>query len=135
MSTPCRRWARCRANYFPSNPETAIKEIARHLSGADHPNLMVMVHGFNNPQPAVLDLYARAAIAIHNDNEISKDEGLVCVGYRWPSEKMGTPWRSCAIRPGRVADLDILARRHIHLDRHRGRSRRRSRREKPATDL
>ncbi|MFZ0425651.1 MAG: hypothetical protein WAL80_22470 [Xanthobacteraceae bacterium] len=81
---------------FPIEPETAIKEIARHLSGADHPNLMVMVHGFNNPQPAVLDLYRRAAIAIHNDNEISKDEGLVCVGYRWPSEKMGTPWRSCA---------------------------------------
>ena len=72
-------------------PEQAIKEIARHLSGAEVPNLVVMVHGFNNPQPAVLDLYARAAAAIHADTEIAKDKGLVCVGYRWPSEKMGTP--------------------------------------------
>jgi pimeloyl-ACP methyl ester carboxylesterase len=80
---------------FPIEPEVAIKEIATHLSGADAPNLVVMVHGFNNPQPAVLDLYARAAAAISEDGEITKRKDLVCVGYRWPSEKMGTPFPSC----------------------------------------
>ncbi len=85
----------------PSNlclikPEVAITEIAAHLSQAPDPNLVVMVHGFNNPQSVVLKLYSRIAGAIHADSAIIKDRGLVCVGYRWPSEKMGTPWPSCA---------------------------------------
>ena len=77
-------------------PELAVAEIAAHLSRAPDPNLVVMVHGFNNPQSAVLKLYSRIAAAIHADGAISKDRGLVCVGYRWPSEKMGAPWPSCA---------------------------------------
>ena len=99
--------------FLIERPREAIKEIARHLSGADDPNLVVMVHGFNNPQPAVLDLYRRAAIAIHDDNEIAKDKGLVCVGYRWPSEKMGTPMAKLSSALAVVADVDILVRRHI----------------------
>ena len=40
---------------------------------------------------------ATAAAAIKRDPQITKDKGLVCVGYRWPSEKMGHPlpsWRA-----------------------------------------
>ena len=75
-------------------PDTAVAEIASHLSEAEEPNLVVMVHGFNNPQSAVLDTYAQASRVIEADPAISGKKGLVCVGYRWPSEKMGAPWRS-----------------------------------------
>jgi len=74
--------------------DNAVKEIAAHLAGGSSPNLVVMVHGFNNPEPAVLQMYAQAAIAIDHDCKIPGDKGLVCVGYRWPSEKMGQPRRS-----------------------------------------
>ena len=73
--------------------EKAIDEIAAHLAAADHPNLVVMVHGFNNPEPAVLKGYAAASHAIENDPAIANRSGLVCIGYRWPSEKMGQPYR------------------------------------------
>jgi hypothetical protein len=75
------------------DPDKAIEDIASHLSGAAHPNLVVMVHGFNNPQKDVLAAYADASHAIENDPAICNHAGLVCVGYRWPSEKMGQPWR------------------------------------------
>jgi len=71
----------------------AIKDIADYLSRADKPNLVVMVHGYNNPQQAVLELYARASATIEGDSKISNRQGLVCVGYRWPSEHILQPWR------------------------------------------
>jgi hypothetical protein len=72
-------------------PDDAIGRIAQHLVGASHPNLVVMVHGFNNPQVAVLRLYAAASQAVEQDSAIKSGTGLVCVGYRWPSEMMGQP--------------------------------------------
>jgi hypothetical protein len=73
--------------------DEAVKEIAQKLASGANPNLVVMVHGFNNPYPAVLQTYTAAALAIDGDDKIRADDGLVCVGYRWPSEKMGTLWR------------------------------------------
>lgn len=75
------------------NSDDAVKQIAQKLKDGKHPNLVVMVHGFNNPYQAVLDTYTAAALAINGDDKIRVDDGLVCVGYRWPSEKMGTPRR------------------------------------------
>jgi len=40
------------------DPQQAIDQIATHLAKAREPNLVVMVHGFNNPRPAVLGAYA-----------------------------------------------------------------------------
>ena len=71
----------------------AVRDIAKILAKGPHPNLVVMVHGFNNPYPVALEMYRTAAIAIHRDDKIKGGEGLVCVGYRWPSESMGMPWR------------------------------------------
>jgi esterase/lipase superfamily enzyme len=76
------------------DPDEALQRIARALASAPNPNLVVMVHGFNNPQPAVLRTYADAAKAIVEDDDIRSRSGLVCVGYRWPSESMGMPWRA-----------------------------------------
>jgi pimeloyl-ACP methyl ester carboxylesterase len=73
--------------------DEAVRQIAAALAAASHPNLVVMVHGFNNPEPDVLRTYRAAALAILGDSAIKGREGLVCVGYRWPSEKMGQPWR------------------------------------------
>jgi hypothetical protein len=80
----------------PIDPDKAVENIAHHLSGASDANLVVMVHGFNNPEHDVLKWYAAASDAIENDPEICKCPGLVCVGYRWPSEKMGQPSRGTA---------------------------------------
>jgi hypothetical protein len=77
----------------PINSDDAITEIAKALAQGRDPNLVVMVHGFNNPEPAVLKTYTAAAFAIEGDDAIKNRQGLVCVGYRWPSEKMGQPRR------------------------------------------
>jgi pimeloyl-ACP methyl ester carboxylesterase len=75
----------------PIDPDLAITRIAAELVNGPDPNLVVMVHGFNNPEPDVLRMYTAAARAIEADAEIRNRKGLVCVGYRWPSEKMGQP--------------------------------------------
>jgi hypothetical protein len=82
------------AGLTPIDPDRAVEDIAGHLSGAAQPNLVVMIHGFNNPQKAVLTAYTEASRAIERDPAIWNRAGLVCVGYRWPSEKMGEPWRA-----------------------------------------
>ena len=74
------------------NSDDAVRQIAADLAKGKHPNLVVMVHGFNNPKPDVLKTYTAAAIAVNRDQAIRSREGLVCLGYRWPSEKMGQPW-------------------------------------------
>jgi pimeloyl-ACP methyl ester carboxylesterase len=74
---------------YIEHADDAVKEIAQILAKGANPNLVVMVHGFNNPEPAVLQMYADAALAVNGDDAIRGD-GLVCVGYRWPSEKMFT---------------------------------------------
>jgi len=83
----------------PIDSDLAVKQIAQALAEGENPNLVVMVHGFNNPEPAVLRTYTAAAMAIQRDDAIRTRQGLVCVGYRWPSEKMGEPihgtWIPC----------------------------------------
>jgi esterase/lipase superfamily enzyme len=83
--------------------DDAVTAIAEVLASGTDPNLVVMVHGFNNPEPDVLRMYTGAAKAVNEDGAISQRNGLVCVGYRWPSEKMGTPfwasWRALPTLP------------------------------------
>ena len=69
------------------DPDKAIAQIADALAEKRSANLVVMVHGFNNPRPNVLEMYARAAAAINGDPAL-RNAGAVCVGYRWPSERM-----------------------------------------------
>jgi pimeloyl-ACP methyl ester carboxylesterase len=75
----------------PIDSDLAVRQIAAELAKGEHPNLVVMVHGFNNPEAAVFRMYTGAAETIAADTAISGRQGLVCVGYRWPSEKMGQP--------------------------------------------
>jgi hypothetical protein len=81
-----------RQDLSPLNPDEAIDRMAEHLAQAGQPEVVVIVHGFNNPQKAVLRSYARAFEVAANDGSISARRGLVCLGYRWPSEKMWQPF-------------------------------------------
>jgi hypothetical protein len=46
------------------DPDEAVRQIAERLANAEAPNLVVMVHGFNNPEAAALRFYNAAAEAI-----------------------------------------------------------------------
>ena len=101
------------ANLTPfRDSNDAVKEIAQILASGTNPNLVIMVHGFNNPERNVLEMYAAAATAVDGDPVISARRGLVCVGYRWPSESMGAPigssWRAMAALPRRVFLLGLV---------------------------
>ena len=61
--------------------------------GQDAPKLVITVHGFNSPRDAVLKTYAQSFQSVNGDQAMH-NRGVVCVGYRWPSESMGTPWSS-----------------------------------------
>src|SRR5262245_2054610 len=80
-----------RQDLSPLDPDEAIDKMAEHLAQAEQPEVVVIVHGFNNPQGAVLWRYAHAFEVAANDKPISASDGLVCLGYRWPSEKIGQP--------------------------------------------
>ncbi len=75
----------------PIDSDLAVRQIAAELANGGRPNLVVMVHGFNNPEADVFRMYTAAAETIAANSAISGRQGLVCVGYRWPSEKMGQP--------------------------------------------
>ncbi|WP_162009734.1 alpha/beta hydrolase [Methylocystis heyeri] len=73
--------------------DESVAEIARKLLSDPDPgaetNLVVMVHGFNNSRDEALDFFGAALKAVEEDDEIMKSgRKIVCVGYRWPSEKM-----------------------------------------------
>ena len=75
------------------DPRQAIERIAQTLARQEAPKLVITVHGFNSPRDAVLNTYAQSFQTVNGDKALH-DRGVVCVGYRWPSERMGTPWRS-----------------------------------------
>jgi pimeloyl-ACP methyl ester carboxylesterase len=75
------------------DPRQAIERIAQTLARQEAPKLVITVHGFNSPRDAVLKTYAQSFQSVNGDKAL-RDRGVVCVGYRWPSERMGTPWRS-----------------------------------------
>jgi len=77
--------------------DQAVEEIAEFLTPALDPqadaNLVVMVHGFNTPRDRALEFYAKALDALVSDqNSLFGDPArrTVCVGYRWPSERIGS---------------------------------------------
>jgi hypothetical protein len=92
----------------PIDADKAIDEIARHLSEAETPNLVIMVHGFNNPEADVLAGYAAASRAVERDPQLSGQRGLVCVGYRWPSEALFQPKGTYAALPAALRGVLLV---------------------------
>jgi hypothetical protein len=83
------------------DPDEAVKEIAATLTTENDPqvdaNLVIMVHGFNTPRDRALEFYGKALDALMRDQNSLFGDPLrrtVCVGYRWPSEPIGSVWPS-----------------------------------------
>ncbi|MGQ0444860.1 MAG: hypothetical protein ACT4O2_06990 [Beijerinckiaceae bacterium] len=70
-----------------------IDNIVEMLAQQENPKLAITVHGFNTPRKKALEIYAKSFQAVNQDDAI-QGSGAVCVGYRWPSERMLTPWIS-----------------------------------------
>ena len=73
--------------------DAAVDHIAERLVQEAYPKLVITVHGFNSPRPTVLKSFTRSFLAVNDDAAIH-DHGVVCMGYRWPSEHMFWPWKS-----------------------------------------
>ena len=69
-----------------------LNRIADVLTQASSPNLVISVHGFNSPRTAAVRRFAKQFTSVKDDPAISSD--TVCVGFRWPSEAMGAPWKT-----------------------------------------
>ena len=67
-----------------------IDEIASALCNSKNPNLLISVHGFNNPRDVILPGFWKSFECVNNDKYISNQD-IVCIGYRWPSEKILSP--------------------------------------------
>jgi hypothetical protein len=97
------------------DPDEAVKDIAEVLTPEHEPevdaNLVVMVHGFNTPRDRALEFFGKALEALERDKvELFGDAArrTVCVGYRWPSERIGSVlWSSLSAMP--AFPLIILA--------------------------
>jgi hypothetical protein len=91
----------------PVDPDLAVRDIAETLTPENDlevdANLVVMVHGFNTPRDAALKFYAKALAALESDKDELFGEAArrtVCVGYRWPSEEIGSVvWSSLSAAP------------------------------------
>ena len=61
------------------DPDRAIEKIAQTLASGQKPNLVVMVHGYNNPRDVVLRMYRNAAIAIDKTRKYAAIPQAWCV--------------------------------------------------------
>jgi len=69
-----------------------ISRIVDHLTQTKSPNLVISVHGFNSPRKDAIRRFSKEFSAVDADTAITSD--TVCIGYRWPSEAMGSPWKT-----------------------------------------
>ena len=77
------------------DPDTAVAQIAATLAKSDNPTLVMSIHGFNNPREVILPTYKESFDRVIRDNAINNNsQDIVCIAYRWPSERMGAPRRT-----------------------------------------
>jgi len=76
----------------PGTKRSDINRIADLLSQSQSPNLVISVHGFNSPRKAAVHRFSDQISAVNKDDAITSD--TVCIGFRWPSESMGKPWKT-----------------------------------------
>lgn len=69
-----------------------ISRIADQLAQTKSPNLVISVHGFNSPRKDAIRRFSKEFSAVDADTAITSD--TVCIGYRWPSEAMGSPLKT-----------------------------------------
>lgn len=92
------------------SPDAAVREIAGYLGEHDNAEVVVHVHGFNNPEGVVRNRFWQAYQAVNADPLICGRKNLVVIGYRWPSEPIfSTAGSFLGAAPGFVLGLAALA--------------------------
>jgi hypothetical protein len=88
----------------------AVQDLAGFLHEQEQPEIVITIHGFNNPLEEVRQRYRRAFEVVSRDADIPKQRGLVCIGYKWPSEPMFKgPWgSSLSAMPGALLGLSLI---------------------------
>jgi pimeloyl-ACP methyl ester carboxylesterase len=74
----------------------AVEKIASALktslkTSINPPSLIISIHSFNNPRDVILKGYWNSFSFVNKDNAIHNRDA-VCIGYRWPSERIGAPF-------------------------------------------
>jgi esterase/lipase superfamily enzyme len=86
--------------------DKAIGRIVDDLNVQD-PEIVIAIHGFNNPTAVALKRFAEAYQYANGKSSI-RERRPVCIGYHWPSEKLGKPFpSSLRAAPGLVFGLLI----------------------------
>ncbi|MEJ7808642.1 MAG: hypothetical protein WKG03_22315, partial [Telluria sp.] len=74
------------------DPDAMLQQIAEHLYAqaqlGKQPEIVLTVHGFNNSRADAWKLHFGSYLHINHDAAVADREEVVCLGYRWPSEKM-----------------------------------------------
>jgi hypothetical protein len=75
----------------PIESGKAVEEIAQYLKAKQaqghEAEIVITVHGFNNSRRDAWERHYDSYLYVNYDPAIRQRKGLVCIGYRWPSEK------------------------------------------------
>jgi hypothetical protein len=90
--------------------DSSVDEIAAFLNEHESPEVVITVHGFNNPVDVVLRRYQSSFAAVAVDPAISAKPALACIGYKWPSEGIFWPaGSSIRAAPGFLIGVAVIA--------------------------
>ncbi len=71
------------------DPTSLINEISQHLNKyKDKAEILIVVHGYNTSKADTEDWYRSIYKHLTEHYNKSRSEGLLLIGYRWPSEKV-----------------------------------------------
>jgi len=71
------------------DPTSLINEISQHLNEhKDQAEVLIVVHGYNTSKADTEDWYRSIYKHLTEHYNKSRSEGLLLIGYRWPSEKV-----------------------------------------------
>ena len=72
-----------------TDPTGLINEISQHLNEhRDKAEVLIVVHGYNTSKADTEDWYRSIYKHLTEHYNKSRSEGLLLIGYRWPSEKV-----------------------------------------------
>ncbi len=72
-----------------TDPTSLINEISQHLNEhKDKAEVLIVVHGYNTSKADTEDWYRSIYKHLTEHYNKSRSEGLLLIGYRWPSEKV-----------------------------------------------
>lgn len=92
-----------------------VEAIAQRLLAEPDGELLVAVHGYNNPIDVALGYMTNLFSGLLADPALRTRRGLVCLGYHWPSEKLMDPMRDKTPQGEAIGVLTKFARSGVRL--------------------